>query len=764
MATCSVTNYGTVAWSSGTLRGGACGGGTLIYNYGLWDSQGDLIFNDDYGCNGAIINNYGTFYKSVGSVTNSTQIRSGVTFNNTGNLNVQSGTLSLQGGANFTGGTTANSTGTIQLALGGYNINGTTTRTNVQLVSGVLAGNNLLSGGFTWVGGNWDNSEVTIATNTLVLIVGGVGLNDFYTCLVTNFGAVEWSSGTLRGGGCSGGTAVYNYGLWDSQGVLGFNDAFGCNDSVFNNYGTLRKSVGSFGNSTQIQAGVTLNNAGILDVRSGTLSLQGGGSFTGGVATNNAGIIQLAAGGYNINGTTTGVNVQEVGGNLVGTNTLSGGFTWVSGFWNGSTVTIATNCVLGIAGTTLNDFATCTVTNLGTVAWSSGTIRGGGCGGGTVIYNYGLWDSQGDLVFNDAFACNGVLFNNFGTLAKSQGTNTTLLDAGVTFLNAGTIDAFTGLLQFGTTPAFTSGNLRFGIGGTTNFGQITVPGTVSLGGAASAVLLNGFVPSLGSQFVVFNYGSTNGTFTDYTVLNVGSGVAFTPSLSATALTLTTVATNFTAAGPIIITQPASRTVNYGDTVMFQVGVSGSPTLVYQWRQNNIPVPGATSATLILTNVVFTQAGAYTVAVSNSISGVVSQPAQLTVNAVLPSITGQPPGSITVPQGSNAVISVTVAGEPPPILQWQFNGNNLTDGGRISGSSTTTLTISNVQPFDAGNYSDHRRQWIWHGGQFHNGAARKLSRSRGGGHYAADQCRHRPVCAHRFYHHQHRQRHRRRTLV
>jgi sugar lactone lactonase YvrE len=37
-------------------------------------------------------------------------------------------------------------------------------------------------------------------------------------------------------------------------------------------------------------------------------------------------------------------------------------------------------------------------------------------------------------------------------------------------------------------------------------------------------------------------------------------------------------------------------------------------------------------------------------------------------------------------------------------QWQFNGANLTDGGNISGSNTTTLQISNTTPDEDGNYT------------------------------------------------------------
>ena len=63
MPACTLTNYGTVAWASGTILGG---NGTTIYNYGLWDAQSDQTFSNSFG--GAItFNNFGIFRKSVGS-------------------------------------------------------------------------------------------------------------------------------------------------------------------------------------------------------------------------------------------------------------------------------------------------------------------------------------------------------------------------------------------------------------------------------------------------------------------------------------------------------------------------------------------------------------------------------------------------------------------------------------------------------------------------------------------------------------------------
>ena len=60
-----------------------------------------------------------------------------------------------------------------------------------------------------------------------------------------------------------------------------------------------------------------------------------------------------------------------------------------------------------------------------------------------------------------------------------------------------------------------------------------------------------------------------------------------------------------------------------------------------------------------------------------------------------------PSSQTLVSGSTAVFAVSAGGAGPLFFQWQFNSNNLSAGGNISGSATATLTISNVTAFDSG---------------------------------------------------------------
>ncbi|MEI7938094.1 MAG: LamG-like jellyroll fold domain-containing protein [Verrucomicrobiota bacterium] len=63
----------------------------------------------------------------------------------------------------------------------------------------------------------------------------------------------------------------------------------------------------------------------------------------------------------------------------------------------------------------------------------------------------------------------------------------------------------------------------------------------------------------------------------------------------------------------------------------------------------------------------------------------------------PSITTQP-ASQTVTAGSSVTFTATATGTPSPSHQWRWNGTN------IAGATGTALTLSNVQPAQAGNYT------------------------------------------------------------
>ena len=148
--------------------------------------------------------------------------------------------------------------------------------------------------------------------------------------------------------------------------------------------------------------------------------------------------------------------------------------------------------------------------------------------------------------------------------------------------------------------------------------------------------------------------------------------------------------------PAITSQPTNLVVMAGASASFSVTASGTLPLSYQWQFNGAGVAGATGTSLALTGVQPTNAGSYAVVVTNTAGSVTSAVAVLTV-LVPPAITVQPT-SLSAAYGSNATFNVAASGTLPLNYQWRFNGANIT------GATSTSLTLTSVQPTDAGSYT------------------------------------------------------------
>ncbi len=83
--------------------------------------------------------------------------------------------------------------------------------------------------------------------------------------------------------------------------------------------------------------------------------------------------------------------------------------------------------------------------------------------------------------------------------------------------------------------------------------------------------------------------------------------------------------------PVITTQPASQTVTTGNSVQFSVTAGGVPAPTYQWYFNGGAFSGATDSTLSFPNARSTDAGDYTVVITNDLGSVTSAKATLTIS-------------------------------------------------------------------------------------------------------------------------------------
>ncbi len=152
--------------------------------------------------------------------------------------------------------------------------------------------------------------------------------------------------------------------------------------------------------------------------------------------------------------------------------------------------------------------------------------------------------------------------------------------------------------------------------------------------------------------------------------------------------------------PSITEDVQDQQIFVSQTASFTVLASGTLPLFYQWYYNtNSLLTNATSSSISITNAQLTDAGGYSVVVSNVYGVVTSSVAQLTVSTPdMPSIITQPQDTTVLP-GDTAMFTVEAGGSEPLSYQWYYNTNTLLDG-----ATDSTLTLTNVQPSQAGVYS------------------------------------------------------------
>jgi hypothetical protein len=142
----------------------------------------------------------------------------------------------------------------------------------------------------------------------------------------------------------------------------------------------------------------------------------------------------------------------------------------------------------------------------------------------------------------------------------------------------------------------------------------------------------------------------------------------------------------------------------GGTVNLSVTAHATHAITYQWNKNSNPVSngghvsGAATATLTLTGIDATDAATYFCHLSNADGNTNSATVTLSL-ATGPTIAAQPTNQ-TVALGSNATFVVSAAGAGLH-YQWRKGAVALNDGGRISGATSSALTISAVVDPDNG---------------------------------------------------------------
>ena len=176
----------------------------------------------------------------------------------------------------------------------------------------------------------------------------------------------------------------------------------------------------------------------------------------------------------------------------------------------------------------------------------------------------------------------------------------------------------------------TSGTLHVPIQGVapgTGHAQLNISGTATLAGALNVTLENAFVPASSTAFTVVTYGAWSGAFATYP----GAGTLFDPDYQATGLDLIYDGPQ----SPLILVQPADLTVTAGEEARLSVTAVGEAPLGYQWFRGDVPVPGANAREMVLPAASVSDAGFYSVTVSNAFGMASSDLVEITVESCSP---------------------------------------------------------------------------------------------------------------------------------
>ncbi len=180
-----------------------------------------------------------------------------------------------------------------------------------------------------------------------------------------------------------------------------------------------------------------------------------------------------------------------------------------------------------------------------------------------------------------------------------------------------------------------------------------------------------------------------------------TGLTFTYDASGNRLTQTFI--SGVAAAPKITAQPIAQSVGVGAAVTFSVSASGSPAPTFQWRKDGSAISGATGPSYTIPAAQASDAGSYSVAVTNNVGTADSNAASLTVSTgSLASVAfSSSPDNKTTSVGGLALFTTAASaqnGGATPSYQWQKDGRNIT------GATSTVLVVNSVQPKDTGLYA------------------------------------------------------------
>jgi hypothetical protein len=156
------------------------------------------------------------------------------------------------------------------------------------------------------------------------------------------------------------------------------------------------------------------------------------------------------------------------------------------------------------------------------------------------------------------------------------------------------------------------------------------------------------------------------------------------------------------ARPAITAHPVNKTVQLGQTALFTITASGSPTLTYQWQKNGVNIAGATLWYYFTPATVITDNNAtFRCVVRNAYGTAISNSAILTVNRapVITSGASASPNPSTVGTSVSLTVAANDADGNPLTYSWTFGDGTSATGAATShvystsGTFTASVTVT-----------------------------------------------------------------------
>ena len=123
--------------------------------------------------------------------------------------------------------------------------------------------------------------------------------------------------------------------------------------------------------------------------------------------------------------------------------------------------------------------------------------------------------------------------------------------------------------------------------------------------------------------------------------------------------------------PTILVPPQTQTAEAGATVYLAVKAASPPAPSYQWYFNGTNNLSCTSSDLVLTNILFSQSGTYTVVAINDVGAITSSPAML--NVIAPVERRPVPGAKVMGE-AGSLLNLDYASSLSPAPNWSTLGS------------------------------------------------------------------------------------------